>query len=323
MNVLILHDRIGDDAPVDAADALTQAGVFERCLGADGHRCSRLGVDLDLRPVAGRVRETDLVVNLVESLNGRGSLIHLVPALVESIGTPMTGCPAHGIATTSNKLAAKRVMDAKGIPTPDWFERGRRVPVDGRWIIKSVWEHASIGLGPGSVVDAGAVDLGARLAAQAPTLGGLALAERFIEGREFNLALLETPDGVRLLPPAEILFVDFPPDRPRIVDYAAKWDEASHAYHNTPRRFDFPSDDAPLLLELESWARRCWDAFGLRGYARVDFRVDAEGRPWVLEVNANPCLSPDAGFMAAATRAGLSENDVIGYIIEAARRANG
>ncbi|MCB9840865.1 MAG: ATP-grasp domain-containing protein [Phycisphaeraceae bacterium] len=319
MNVLILHDRIEDGASVDVADALTQAEVFERCLAADGHGCSRMGVDLDLRAVGARVQEAGLVVNLVESLAGRGSLIHLVPALVESIGTPMTGCPAHAIATTSNKLAAKRVLSAEGVPTPDWVEQHGRVPVKDRWIIKSVWEHASIGLGPDSVVDAGAVDLAKSLVARAPTLGGHAFAERFIEGREFNLALLETGDGVRLLPPAEILFVEFPPDQPRIVDFAAKWDEASHAYHHTPRRFEFPSDDAPLLIELESWARRCWDAFGLRGYARVDFRVDERGRPWVLEVNTNPCLSPDAGFMAAAARGGVSESDVIAHIVRAAR----
>ncbi|MEZ6232711.1 MAG: hypothetical protein R3B68_00845 [Phycisphaerales bacterium] len=322
MNVLILHDRIEDGASPDAADALTQAEVFERCLTPNGHRCTRLGVDLDLRPVAARVQEADVVVNLVESLNGRGSLIHLVPALVESIGTPMTGCPAHAIATTSSKLAAKRVLATEGIPTPPWVGPCQPGPTDGRWIIKSVWEHASIGLGPDSIVDAGGIDVARQIAARAPQLGGHAFAERFIEGREFNLALLETADGVRLLPPAEILFLDFPPDRPRIVDYAAKWDEASHEYHHTPRRYDFGADDASLLGDLESLARRCWSAFGLGGYARVDFRVDADGRPWVLEVNTNPCLSPDAGFMAAATQAGLRENDVIGHIIDAARRAS-
>ncbi|MCX5821807.1 MAG: D-alanine--D-alanine ligase, partial [Deltaproteobacteria bacterium] len=75
------------------------------------------------------------------------------------------------------------------------------------------------------------------------------------------------------------------------------------------------AQDASLLALLKDMALRCWKLFDLRGYARVDFRVDREGRPWILEVNANPCLSPDAGFSAAALRAGLTFPDVLGRII--------
>ena len=99
------------------------------------------------------------------------------------------------------------------------------------------------------------------------------------------------------------------------VGYRAKWDEGSFEYGSTPRSFDFPPDDAALLATLKRLSLACWEIFGLRGYARVDFRVDAEGKPWVLEINTNPCLSPDAGFMAAAGRAGLSRNDVVRRII--------
>jgi D-alanine-D-alanine ligase len=67
---------------------------------------------------------------------------------------------------------------------------------------------------------------------------------------------------------------------------------------------------------LTEIARACWHLFGLRGYARVDFRVDQDGQPWVLEVNANPCISPDGGFVAAAAQVGLSLNDVVGRIIQ-------
>jgi D-alanine-D-alanine ligase len=68
---------------------------------------------------------------------------------------------------------------------------------------------------------------------------------------------------------------------------------------------------------MQGITRRCWHAFGLSGYARVDFRVDAEGRPWVLEVNANPCLTSDAGFVAAAHQAGWSQRDVVARIVAA------
>jgi D-alanine-D-alanine ligase len=127
-----------------------------------------------------------------------------------------------------------------------------------------------------------------------------------VDGREFNLSVLAGKNGPEVLPPAEIIFEGYTPDMPKIVDYRAKWDETAYAYHHTPRTFDFTSEDYPLLETLKKLALQCWKCFNLSGYARVDFRVDTGGAPWVLEVNANPCLSPDAGFAAALERAGIS-----------------
>ncbi len=148
--------------------------------------------------------------------------------------------------------------------------------------------------------------------------GRAAFAEKFIEGREINLALLAAPGGVEMLPAAEVDFSAFPAEKPRIVGYRAKWQADSFEYNNTPHRFDFPPADRPLLESLEILARRCWDLFMLRGWARVDFRVDQSGRPWILEVNANPCLSPDAGFAAALERAGITFDQAIQRIIREA-----
>ena len=86
------------------------------------------------------------------------------------------------------------------------------------------------------------------------------------------------------------------------------------------RRFDFATADAQLLAELERLAAACWRGFGLAGYARVDFRVDGDGRPWILEANSNPCLAPDAGFAATLGRAGLSYEDGIARIVDDALR---
>ena len=97
-------------------------------------------------------------------------------------------------------------------------------------------------------------------------------------------------------------------------------DGAGHCTEcHTPRRFDFAAADLPLLTRLKDIARNCWRAFGLRGYVRVDFRIDATGRPFVLELNANPCLSPDAGFAAALSRAGIPFVAAIGRIVREAR----
>ena len=135
--------------------------------------------------------------------------------------------------------------------------------------------------------------------------GGECFAEAYIDGREFNLSLLASKAGPQVLPPAEIRFEDYPEGKTRIVGYRAKWHESSFEYLHTVRSFEFPPEDDELLSRLKDLAVRCWSLFDLRGYARVDFRVDRDGRPWVLEVNVNPCLSPDAGFFAAAaTRPG-------------------
>lgn len=324
---MILHDAVGAPGSAggsaDAVDALVQAAEFESALRAMGWQTERSEVGTDLTRVAAQARRVDLVVNLVESLGGRGALIHVVPALIETLGVPMTGCPADAVFTTSNKLVSKRLLRGAGLATPDWVEDGDATPGEGRWIIKSVWEHASIGLGADAVVDAAEADVAFEVRARAPRLGGRAFAERFVDGREFNISMIEREGRCVVLPPAEIEFKGFGPERPRIVGYAAKWDVGSFEYENTPRRFGVAPSDAGLVAGLCERSAACWSAMGLSGYARVDYRVDAAGRPWVLEVNTNPCLSPDAGFMAAADQAGLSRDEVVGLIVSAALRKRG
>jgi D-alanine-D-alanine ligase len=117
------------------------------------------------------------------------------------------------------------------------------------------------------------------------------------------------------LPAAEILFDNFPDDAPKIVDYAAKWDTESPEYKATTRSFDFEASDAPLIEKLNLLCLKCWDLFSLQGAVRIDFRVDEDGNPWVLEVNANPCLSADAGFMAAALKGSATPQDVMKRLI--------
>jgi D-alanine-D-alanine ligase len=155
---------------------------------------------------------------------------------------------------------------------------------------------------------------------RATRFGTAHFAEAYIEGREFNLALLETRGRARVLPIAEIVF-DGWGEGPRIVGYDAKWTPGSEAYTGTPRRFGLERSEPALAAKLETLALACWDLFNLTGYARVDFRVGAAGEPWILEVNVNPCLNPDAGYAAAAAEAGLSYPDLIGKIIDAAPRA--
>ncbi len=148
--------------------------------------------------------------------------------------------------------------------------------------------------------------------------GGGWFAEQFIDGREFNLSLLGPRGRPELLPIAEIDFRGFPPGRAAIVDYAAKWDPQTPEYRGTPRTFDPRPGDGPLRGRLAEVALRAWELFGLAGCARVDVRVDWVGEAWLIDVNANPCLAADAGFMAAAGEASLEPLDVLGRLVDAA-----
>ena len=144
--------------------------------------------------------------------------------------------------------------------------------------------------------------------------GGDWFAERYVEGREFNIAML---DG-RVLPMAEMRFEQWPEGKPRIVGYDAKWEEDSTGWNGTVRAFGVEKNEPRLAEGLRTACEKVWTLFGLTGFARVDFRVDGNGTPLILEINTNPCISPDAGFAAAAAEAGLSYEALIEAIVEAA-----
>ena len=318
MKITIVHQAVAADAPADECDVLDQAAAIRDALRAHGHTVSQLPCTIDLGNMRRKleVLAPDCVFNLVETLAGSGRLIHLAPAVWEVAGIPFTGSSAEALTLTTHKLLAKERMLAAGLSVPEWVggeTLNARDSMSGDWIVKSVWEHASVGLGDDSVLRGVTA---AEAAARLPT--GF-FCERYIEGREFNVGLLTGAQGPETLPPAEIVFEAYPDGKPRIVGYPAKWDTASFEYAHTVRRFADPAADGPLLAELTRLARRCWEAFGLGGYARVDFRVDMDGRPWILEVNANPCLAPDSGFAAMLAQAGIDYGAAMERIVSEAR----
>ena len=323
MRAAILHDRVAAVARPDESDVLVQVVAVSEALSQLSFEPTVIELGLDLAGVEAGLRrlEPSLVFNLVESVGGHANLIYLAPALLEDLAIPFTGAGTDAMFATSNKLMAKRLMQWNNIPTPDWVVAGtstrRRSPdLTSTWILKSVWEHASVGLNDGSLVQTASFeDLTNRLEQTQKRLGGACFAEAYIEGREFNLSLLEGTKGPEVIAAAEILFVDFGEGKPRIVGYPAKWDVDSFEYQHTLRTSEIPSCDSELVSELHRIALDCWELFGLRGYARVDFRLDQASQPWVLEVNANPCLSPDAGYAAALLNAGIDFSEAIGRIV--------
>ncbi len=330
MIIAIAYNAVRENSTPDERDVLAQVTVVSHALEQLGHTPVPLPVDIDLSSFQRDISRIapGLVFNLVESLGGSGRLISVVPALLSGMGIACTGSPAESIHLTSHKVLAKHRMRMGGLATPPWigplphefcstysFCPGAG-ELSGTWIVKSLWEHASIGICDEGILQAQRLEeILVALRQSASRLGGACFAERFIDGREFNLSILARPHGPMVLPPAEISFEEYAPEKPRIVCYRAKWEEASFEYAHTPRHFDFPASDTPLLSALADVAKQCWNLFDLRGYARIDFRVDGSGRPWILEVNANPCLSPDAGFTAAIERAGMTFTDAVSDII--------
>jgi D-alanine-D-alanine ligase len=334
MRVAILFNAISERAMADELDVLVQLEAISGSLERLGHTIEKVPCTLNIGDVVTALNrfKPDTVFNLVECLEGYGRLIYLIPSVLGSIGLPYTGCPADALFLTSHKVLAKERLRASKLPTPDWvgpWPNGamtslvdqRRPRGRGSYIVKSVWEHASFGMDDDMVVrGAGKAKLLRIMEEWAPRLRGECFAEQFIDGREFNISLIAGAEGPDVLPIAEIVFVDYPKGKPKIVSYKAKWEEESIEYRCTPRSFDFPPEDKKLLGELGRLSRACWKLFDLKGYARVDYRVDAKGRPYVLEVNANPCISPDSGFIAASQQGGLDYDAVIGRILEASIR---
>jgi D-alanine-D-alanine ligase len=268
--------------------------------------------------------QPDVVFNLVEGWPGDDRLQAAVPGLLAFSRWAYTGSGLPAIAATTDKHAAKALLRAEGLPTPDWFVyRGEDCALPAFPVIcKPAWQDASLGIDDDSVIRS-AAGFSEELQRRWLALGQQPLlVEAYVEGREFNVALRENAAGeVEVLPPAELVFGDWPEHKPRILTYRAKWEPGSFECEHTQRRF---VAEPALARELTRLARACWRTFSLNGYARVDLRqAAATGALQIIEVNTNPCLSPDAGFMAAVEQAGLSPQAAIMDIVRAAGRQKG
>jgi D-alanine-D-alanine ligase len=320
MRVLILHSDVPPDAPPDDQDTLLQAKAIESTLAELGHESSCAVFTPDPCALEALIaRECpDLVFNLVEIVWGRGLYAPLAPQMLSQLGVPFTGGEAAAIAVCGDKILSKRLLKGAGLPTPDWSEPPHWQGIgEGRWIVKSTSEDASLGLDDDAVV-IGREAVVARAQSSAARHGGRWFAERYVEGREFNVALIEKNGAPYLLPIGEMTFEQWDENRPRIIGYAAKWDEEAPDYRDTTRVFVWREREPDLHETLERLSKQCWTLFGLTGYARVDFRVDAHGHPYILEINPNPCLEPNAGVAAAAEQANLPYATLIDDIVRAA-----
>jgi len=313
---VILYNKLSENPLQDELDVLDQVAVVESALNELGHDVFREEFDLDMNRVKNALQEINpkFVFNLVETVDGKGNLIFLAPALLESLKIPFSGSGLHSMYLTSNKILAKEAFRNHNIPTGEWFmaDQCDKLNKSKRYIVKPLWEDGSVGISEQGVFYGNDPEIKNYFKNRNPKDYFI---EEYIHGREFNISVLGGKSGPKVLPPAEIKFIDFPEGKPHILGYESKWDEDSFEYKNTVRTFDFPESDKILLDKLNKICYDCWESFGLKGYVRVDIRVDEKNNPFVLEINANPCISPDAGFYAACSKAGIKFTKVISEII--------
>jgi len=254
-----------------------------------------------------------LVFNLCEGLGEQAAQEPLPAAAAELLGLPLTGARSFTLALCLRKDLVNAHLRAHRVPVPDWAVARAGQPMEWRGypaIVKPVAEDASLGVDAESVVrDAAGLEAARQRGHRS---WERLLVQRFVDGRELNVALV----GDEVLPHAEIDWA-LPDGMPRILTYAAKWETGSVYDRGTPPRLLGPGEGR-LSARLTRLGRRVWAAVEGAGYGRVDVRMDARGRLYVIDVNPNPDLSPSAGLARQAAAAGWSYRELVARIVDVA-----
>lgn len=316
-NVVFLYNKLSDHPKEDELDVVRQMRFISKALRKLGYIPYSVPFSIDLAEAIKELKKFNplVVFNLVEMVEGTGELLSFGPLILNYLRIPYTGVPLEPMFITTSKILTKKQLNLLKINTSSWFTMDDldKLNPKEKYIVKPIWEDGSLGLDEHCVFSGNDRNYISKLKSFHKKSF---FVEQYVDGREFNLSILGGKKGPQVMPPAEILFKDYPEGKPRIVGYNAKWTEDSFEYNHTPRTFRFKKNEQQLLEELKMIALRCWHDFELKGYVRVDFRVDRNNVPFVLEINGNPCISPESGYVAATRKAGLKFTEVVKRIIE-------
>jgi len=311
----ILFNQPREGALPDELDVLDQVEYIENNLNKLGIETFRKGITSDfMNEITLLAQEKpDFVFNLVESINNKGELCYFVPALLNMHSIPYSGNPLEAMFITTSKVLTNKILNVHNISIPETYlpSQYELLKPGKQYIIKPAWEDGSLDI-TGDSVFIFATGYENKLKKYDDSHW---IIQEYIDGREFNISIIAGEQGPEVMPAAEMVFHNFGSERPRIVDFKAKWIHGSFEYENTIR--EFPRDKLNPVLngKIRETALKCWHFCGLKGYARIDMRIDIDENPYVIEVNANPCISPDSGFIAATAEAGIPVTQVLKRII--------
>jgi len=293
-------------------------------LRRSGHEVRPIGIGDSLSELRTTIREWEphVCFNLLEEFGGVVTYDQHVVAYLELLRQPYTGCNPCGMMLSRNKVLTKQILTYHRIQTPQFavFRRGRaiRIPAKLRFplFVKSATEDASLGISQASIVE-DAARLRERIGFIHEHTASDALVEEYIGGRELYVGVLGN-ERLRTLPPWEFMFGELKDGRAAIATRKAKWDRAYQQRHKITSS---AAQDLPegLAERLDRLSRRIYRALHLSGYARMDFRLRADGTPFVLEANANPNLELDEDFARAAKHGGIEYPALLERIISFGR----
>jgi D-alanine-D-alanine ligase len=321
-----LYERLqkkGEEKDSLAEDAIVEEiGAVEKGVRVLGHQCNVMAIREEIYPVIHWLKEIepDVVFNLCESVYGNSCWEMNIPALLDLFQIPYTGSPPLTLGLCQDKGKVKDILNSQGILTPRYkiFDQGFK-PMKGNVfpvIVKPLHEDGSLGISRESVVYEDEA-LNKQVQYIIERYYQPAMVEEYIEGRELNVGLLETNGNVSVLPISEIDYSEFPEGVPKICGYEAKWITESVEYQKSK-----PICPAPLewvmQKRVEHLAVRVFNLFGCRDYARVDMRIDRDGKIYILEVNPNPDISPQSGMNRALKVRGMTYEEFVGRLLERA-----
>jgi D-alanine-D-alanine ligase len=295
------RERASEDSVAKVAE------VVGKTLNQAGLEAALIPLQRSMFNFLRRIKElnVEVVVNLCEGFFGKPQWESNVAAVMEVLHIPFTGNGSRTLALCQDKHQAKAILSSFNLPVaPSQLITSAEEMVDFKFplIVKPNSEDASLGVHPESVVY-DQETLAAQVKRVIETYTQPALVEEFIDGREFNVAVLDNGE-IKALPVSEIDFSGMPEGYPRICSYEAKWYPEHILYQATPPICPAQIDDE-LRVKLQALAITAFKVMGCRDYARVDFRMDSEGQIYILEVNPNPDVSLDAGYARALKAAGI------------------
>ena len=306
-----------------------EIAILADALLEGGHQVSKIGINGDIKDFFNTLttEKPDYVFNMCEDVDNDNWGEIYIAGILELLNIPYTGSDPLCLGICLDKGKSKDILNSYRIPTPrhqiftkitDQLNQELQFP----FIVKPIYEDGSYGIETQSVVN-NEEELKHRLGIILNEYSQPALVEEYIAGREINVSVVGNGDNIRILPFSEIDYSSLPEGLPKICSYSAKWEQDSEEYKGTmpvcPALVNKTTGD-----QLEEISKKVYEIFGCCDYARVDFRVTEDGQPYVIDVNPNPCISPDSGFARSGAAAGLEYKDLMRTIFDICKeRSNG